>query len=92
MTTLDGKVRPHAQVVDTRLDEGEVVLLHLDSKTYYSLNPTGARIWSGLKEGLSLRQVSQRLQEEFDVDGENADRSVLDLVHDLIRQKLVLPE
>ena len=92
MTMLDDKVRPHAQVVDTKLDGGEVVLLHLDSKTYYSLNLTGQRIWQGLKEGLSLREVSRRLQEEFDVDGESADRSVLDLVDDLSRHKLVRPD
>jgi Coenzyme PQQ synthesis protein D (PqqD) len=89
---LDDKVKPHAEVVDTKLDEGEVVLLHLESKTYYSLNPTGERIWRGLKEGLSLRQISRRLQEEFDVDADRADRSVVDLVDELIEQNLVQPE
>jgi hypothetical protein len=92
MITLEQRVRPHSEVVDTKLDEGDVVLLHLESKTYYSLNPTGERIWQGLKEGLSLRNISQRLQEEFDVDAGNADRSVLDLVDELIEQKLVQPE
>ena len=89
MTTLDDKVRPHGQVVDTKLDDGEVVLLHLDSKTYFSLNVTGERIWQGLKQGLSLREISQRLQAEFDVDGEKADTSVLELINDLSEQKLV---
>lgn len=88
---LDDKVKPHAEVVDTKLDEGEVVLLHLESKIYYSLNPTGERIWRGLKEGLSLREISRRLQEEFDVDADRADRSVVDLVDELIEQKLVQP-
>ena len=47
MLTLDQRVRLHPEVVDTELDEGEVVLLHLESKMYYSLNPTGQRIWQG---------------------------------------------
>jgi len=89
MTTLDGKVQPHAQVVDTKLDDGEVVLLHLESKTYFSLNLTGERIWQGLKQGLSLREISQRLQAEFDVDEEKADSSVIELIEDLSQQKLV---
>ena len=89
MTTLDDKVRPNAQVVDTKLDDGEVVLLHLDSKSYFSLNVTGERIWQGLKQGLSLREISQRLQAEFDVDAEKADTSVLELINDLSEQKLV---
>ena len=92
MITLDDTVRAHSEVVDTKLDEGEVVLLHLESKMYYSLNPTGERIWHGLKEGLSLREISRRLQEEFDVDADRADRSVVDLVDELIEQKLVQPE
>jgi len=89
MTTLDDKVRPNAQVVDTKLDDGEVVLLHLDSKSYFSLNVTGERIWQGLKQGLSLREISQRLQAEFDVDEAGADSSVVELIDELTQQKLV---
>jgi hypothetical protein len=91
MNNLDQKIQLHPEVVDTELDDGEMVLLHLETKTYYSLNPTGERIWQGLKEGLSVREISQRLQEEFDVDADRADRSVVDLVHELIEQKLVQP-
>ena len=89
MTTLDDKVRPHAQVVDTQLDDGEVVLLHLESKAYFSLNLTGERIWQGVKQGLSLREISQRLQAEFDVDQARADSSVVELINELAEQKLV---
>jgi hypothetical protein len=92
MPTLDDRLRPHSQVVDTKLDEGEVVLLHLESKMYYSLNPTGERIWQGLKEGLSLKEISCRLQGEFDVSEENADRSVLDLINELCEQNLALSD
>jgi hypothetical protein len=92
MNNLDQKIRLHPEVVDTELDDGEMVLLHLESKTYYSLNQTGERIWQGLKEGLSLRSISQRLQAEFEVDEENANRSVLDLVNELCEQKLVQPD
>jgi hypothetical protein len=89
MLTLDQKVRIHPQVVDTKLDEGDVVLLHLEGKVYYSLNLTGERIWQGLKEGLSLSEISRRLQEEFEVDVDRADSSVLNLVNELSEQKLV---
>jgi hypothetical protein len=85
---LDRKVRPHPQVVDTKLDEGEVVLLHLESKTYFSLNLTGERIWEGLKQGLALGEISRRLQEEFDVSADQADKSVADLATELCKQKL----
>ena len=92
MIALEQRVHPHPQVVYTELDEGEVILLHLESKIYYSLNLTGRRIWQGLKVGLPLKGISRRLQEEFDVDAERADKSVLDLVNDLCLQKLAEPE
>jgi hypothetical protein len=88
MVALEQRVCPHPQVVDTELDEGEVVLLHLESKIYYSLNLTGQRIWRGLKDRLTLKDISSRLQEEFNVNAERADRSVLDLVNELCQQKL----
>jgi len=87
--TLDQQVRPHPDVVDTELDTGEMVLLHLASKTYYSLNATGTRIWQGLKQGLSLRQISARLQAEFEVEADRADHSVLALVQELCQPQLV---
>jgi hypothetical protein len=87
--TLDQKLRPHPDAVDTELDGDEVALLHLESKSYYSLNRTGMRIWQGLKRGLSLREISRLLQDEFRVDAAVADRSVLELVGNLAEQNLV---
>jgi hypothetical protein len=88
MITLEQKLQPYSEVVDTKLDDGEVVLLNLESKMYYSLNQTGERIWRGLKDKLSLSEISRNLQEEFDVDAEQADSSVLALVKELCEQKL----
>jgi hypothetical protein len=89
MITLEQRVSPHPEVVDTELDSGEVVLLHLESTTYYSLNLTGGRIWQDLKRGLLLQEISRRLQEAFEVEAERADRSVLALVHELVQHQLV---
>ena len=86
--TSDQRVQLHPQVVDTDLDGDELALLHLETKTYYSLNATGRRIWNGLKQQLSLSEISSRLQEEFQVDAQTADVSVIRLLHDL--QQLVV--
>jgi hypothetical protein len=90
MVTLDQSIHPHPEVVDTELEAGETVLLHLEHTTYYSLNPTGTCIWQGLKQGMPLRDVSQRLQERFAVDPDHADRSVLAFVHELVQHQLVV--
>jgi uncharacterized protein YpbB len=87
--TLTQRFRPHPEVVDTELEEQEVVLLHLESMRYYSLNLTGRHIWQGLKQGLSLDEISRQLQADFEVDADQAERSVLDLVTELREQQLV---
>jgi coenzyme PQQ synthesis protein D (PqqD) len=89
MLTLEQQLRPHADVVDTELDAQETVLLHLYSKLYYTLNPTGTLIWQGLKKQLSLGQISRQLQLQFEVEAETADSSVLRLAEELCLQQLV---
>jgi hypothetical protein len=88
MTPLDQTIRVHPDVVDTKLEE-EIVLLHLKSKLYYSLNQTGARIWQGIKDNLTLQEISERLQAEFAVEAEQANRSVVSLIDELTQQQLV---
>ena len=85
------RVRLDPDVVDTELDGGEVVLLHLGTKNYYSLNLTGALVLRGVKDGMTLQQIAERLQNEFDVDGKTAEQSVRDLIQELDRERLVQP-
>jgi Coenzyme PQQ synthesis protein D (PqqD) len=89
MLTLDQQVSPHPAVVDTALDTGETVLLHLEGHVYYSLNATGTRIWQGIKQGLTLQAISQQLQATYAVEPAHADRSVLTLAQALLQQLLV---
>jgi hypothetical protein len=41
-----------------------VVLLNLESKTYYSLNLTGTWIWQSLKQGLSVLELVDDLSQQ----------------------------
>ena len=90
MIMLTQRLKPLPDVVDTELEGTETVLLDLDSKHYYSLNCTGTLVWKGLKEGLSLAAISKRLQENFDVEADQASASVVALAEDLCRQHLVV--
>ena len=89
MLSLHHTALPDPEVVDTPLDEGDAALLHLGTKMYFSLNPTGAQIWNYLKDGLSLEDVSRRLHDQYEVDIEDARRSVAQLVEGLVQHNLV---
>ena len=92
MFMLTHRVRPHPEVVDTEMEGEGVVLLHLESQIYFSLNETGTLIWKAMRQGLTLQEICQRLQDEFDVTADQAEQSVLALTRDLAQQKLVQKE
>ena len=72
MITSESKAEAHPDVVATTLNTGESVLLHIGTKTYFSLNETGSVIWDLISKGLTVEEISQRLESEFDVTGEKA--------------------
>lgn len=89
MISLERRMHPHPDVVDRQLHSEETVLLHLRTNVYYTLNPTGTRIWRGVKRQLTLRQICHRLQREFDVSRGMAELSILTLIDELRRENLI---
>ncbi len=89
MINLNQKVKPDPDVVVTELEIKEAVLLHLGTKNYFTLNDTGLRIWQMLSSGLTPMEICKRLQEEYDVSPEKAKESVLNLIGELVDEKLV---
>ncbi len=67
----------------------ETVLLHLDSGTYFGLDPVGTRTWQLIQAGKSLSQVCDAIIEEFDVSRQVLEQDVLALARDLVGKKLV---
>lgn len=89
MLTLQTQLQPNPNVLATTLSTEETVLLHLQSNYYYSLNETGAHIWQGLNQGLTLGEISQRLVASYTITLSEAEASVFALLHDLAAEKLV---
>ena len=89
MVELNHRVKPDSDVVITELEGKEAVLLNLATKMYYTLNETGLRIWQLLSSCGTLGEISERLHSEFDVSPEKAKGSVLNLIGELINEKLV---
>jgi coenzyme PQQ synthesis protein D (PqqD) len=89
--TMLSRATPHPDVLDTTLPNGEVVLLHLGTAQYYSLNETGSRIWHWMKEGQPLGAICEELEHRYDVTLDGARQCVLDLASQLVSEKLMQP-
>ena len=89
MVTEDTKATPDPDALCTTLKNKEAVLLHLGTKTYYSLNETGAYIWTMMSKGLTLGEIIRDIEAEFDVTADKAQESVIDLASQLAAAELV---
>ena len=70
---------------------GEMMLMDLESGTYFGLDPVGMRIWQSLEDGHTTGQLLERLEREFDVTPEQLREDVATLFqtfrdHNLITQ------
>jgi hypothetical protein len=68
----------------------QVVILHLDSGRYYSLNPTGSLVWKGILEQHSRDQILKQVCAAFDVDEEVCRKDVENLVQEFLRKGMLL--
>lgn len=89
-STSLGRLKAHPDVVSTALPGGDVVLLQLTTKAYFSLNSTGAEIWGLIQKEHGIDEISQCLVERFDVTWAVAYAFVETLVRDLLAENLVI--
>jgi Coenzyme PQQ synthesis protein D (PqqD) len=82
-------LRRHPEVVYTELEDG-AVLLHLETKFYYSLNETGRTIWDMLEHVGTAAAVTRRLLSLYQVTEDRARASVSRFLSELDREQLIV--
>ena len=85
------RVTPSPDAICTMVD-GEAVVLHLGNGFYYSLNPVGATIWEEFSKGHTMSEIVDTVCKEFEVTQDVATKDLADLMADLSKEGLVLPE
>jgi hypothetical protein len=78
-----------ARSVASQTLDGEAVLLHLTSGTYFTLNETGTFVWNLLEREHTLAQLLEALVGAFDVEREAARRDLVELLEDLVARGLI---
>jgi len=81
-------VKPDEDVLFRNLD-GEAVLVHLGSGTYFGLDETGTFIWERMVEHEALPPVLAAVLEAFEVDEATAKADLVRLVGELQEAGLV---
>jgi hypothetical protein len=73
---------------------GELVMLNLESGTYFGLDPVGTRMWQLIETHGALEKVFDAMCGEYDVTPDTLERDRLGLVNQLCARGLarVLPQ
>ena len=69
--------------------DGDTVILHLGSGTYYGLNAVGSTLWSLIQEPRTIAEIHERLLQQYDADAAECERDLLNLLDDLSKAGLV---
>ena len=88
MEELPKSIVASAEVVSCSLED-EAALLDLKSGSYFSLNDTGAFVWSILATPQSFESIRNSLSENYDVAPEVVEDDLRSLVFELRDQGLV---
>jgi len=85
--------QPDPDVAVTTMPGGDMILLHLGTGRYFTLNQTGALIWKMMESSTALAAMSEALFDRFEVTPETAAETVHELMQDLKTHKLItIPE
>src|SRR5246127_4594036 len=81
MSSTSAKTRTVAAVKDQvscALD-GDTVILHLGSGTYYGLNAVGSTIWNFIQEPRTIAEIHDRLLQQYEGDAGGGQRDLLNV-------------
>jgi hypothetical protein len=88
---LSPELRINERCLLTELADGSGVLLHLETKFYYTLNASGVAVWKSVAAGAGdTERAAQFIVDAYDVDPVTAQRDVAEVLDYMLGEGLVL--
>jgi hypothetical protein len=81
-------VRISGDIVFRKL-EGEAVILHLATGTYYGLDAVGTRIWELLREQARVDAIMEAILQQYEVEPARCEQDLLGLLRQLHAKGLI---
>jgi len=78
--------------ISYRIIDEEAVVLNLKTGDYYLLEGTSAFIWKQLEKKISLKDLTERVNNEYAMDKRIVARDLKSLIKDLSNENLILAD
>lgn len=83
--------RVNTPTVVSEVFDNEIVVIHLESGAYYSLDQSGAVIWQWLEQSGDLAALNRWLSATYDVDPNELAQIVPPFIDELMQEQLIVP-
>ena len=70
----------------------ESAILNLKNSVYYGLDPVGTRIWNLLQQPIGVRELRNRLMDEYEVSADQCEGDLLSLLEKMRNEGLIRVE
>lgn len=70
----------------------ESAILNLKNSVYYGLDPVGTRIWILLQQPIGVRELRNRLMDEYEVGADQCEGDLLSLLEKMRNEGLIRVE
>lgn len=74
--------------VSFRAAEDELVLLHIETGNYYTLNETGRHIWEYCSEPRNLAEIVEYMTSVYNIPADQVQRDIVSYVQFLYKENL----
>lgn len=70
--------------------KGATVMLDIETGKYYNLGDVGGRIWEILEEEMTIKQLIEKLMQEYDVTEEQCQKDIEPFLEKMMERGLVI--
>lgn len=88
MVNIKSKVYKSKEIDTTDLN-GDKVMMDLEKGKYFALNSIGSRIWDLIDDESTVGSIIYTLLNEYNIDKETCEKSVIEFMDKLNKQKLI---
>jgi len=87
---VDKYVAKNSDQTAHRIVDGEAVVVNLKDSTFQTLNSVGTFIWQQADGRTSVKEIIQRVCQEFEVDPDTADKDCSEFIGELANKGLLV--
>lgn len=68
--------------------DGEIIIINLEKSTFHSLDPVASLIWNEANGKNKVKQIIEKVSQNFEVNTETAINDCTEFIDDLINKEL----